>query len=647
MRFLNTIFIALIAITLCGCADEIDSKELFTYDLQISATFSEEELARAEFDPSDLRKVAWQAGDKIDVFVVDAAGVYATGSLTTQDSGEKAYFTGPVTASQALTPPFSITATYGAEVLSTAVQGGYAQFSLGALKPLMVAQDEGPIYFVNRIALSFNQVASAIHMRDLPSGITKVTIESLGDMKMAGVYGYNIQSGSGSGNSNIADVDVKNGSAHIGLAPGNYSDGFKVKFWNESGELQYIKLPQLQVEKGHSYNISPISEFVPIKLELSSAEAYHIDASGSRSTGGATSDVAQSSIAWGSVEFLGAPASMIEEMGIRVYDSSNNIVYTTSGTSFTSKEFPASSHNWRYQKHGATYTVKAFAVIEGETYETSGRVVTYARPNIVVSTPTGCYTSYTNKYTAGDISGANNCDGSSVYLSGNCTYKGVTAEVFNLMSGNAYLKLDNSTTYASSVSGQTFSNSVTVGNQTWATHNISSAVQFDGATFESPSSQSVIVTGLPYIAAPPSNIGEHIWVNLGSKSGNVSWSSSSAALNSGVNSQVNYPAIGSPTFNIPADINTSVGFKVRRNKYTLAIIGTSVHGELRVFQLNASNDEGTRIYNSNLKSEESVDNRGSMIATSMTPTYCRWKIAYNYGGVGPVTYVDVFQVYYR
>ncbi len=646
MRFLYTIFIALIASIILGCSDEIESKGLFTYNLEISATFAEEELSRAEFDPSDLRKVTWQAGDKIDVFVVDANGVYATGSLITQDSGDKAYFTGPVTASEGLTPPFSITATYGAEILSTAVQGGLAHFRLGALKPTMVARDNGPIYFVNRIALTFNQVASAINLRDIPAAVTKVTIESLGDKKMSGVYSYNITTGGGNASENVTEVDVNNGSAHIGLAPGDYADGFKVKFWNESGELQYIKLPSLQVEKGYSYNISPITEFVPIKLELASAEAYHIDESGSRSTGGATSDVAQSSIAWGNVQFMGAPVSMIEEMGIRVYDSSDNMVYTTSGTSFTVKEYGAGAYNWNsYKSHGTQYTVKAFAIVDGETYETAGSAVTYTRPNIVVSTPTSCYTSYTNKYTSGDITGANNCDGSTVYLSGNCTYKGVTSEVFNSMAGNAYLKLDNSTTYNSAVSGQTFSNNISVGNQSWTTHTISSAVAFDGVTFESSSSQSVIVTGLPYVAAPPTNISEHPWVNLGDVSGNVSWSSSSAALNSGVNTDVNYPAIGSPTFNIPADINTNVGFKVRRNKSTF--LGGSLHGELRVFQLDASNGEGTRIYNSNLKSEASVDNRGSMISTSMTPTYNRWKIAYNYGAVGPVTYVDVFQVYYR
>ncbi|MBR2981220.1 MAG: hypothetical protein IKC67_03765 [Odoribacter sp.] len=643
MRFLNTIFVALIAITLCGCADEIVSKELFTYDLQISATFSEEELARAEFDPSDLRKVAWQAGDKIDVFVVDAAGVYATGSLTTQDSGEKAYFTGPVTASQALTPPFSITATYGAEVLSTAVQGGYAQFSLGALKPLMVAQDEGPIYFVNRIALSFNQVASAIHMRDLPSGITKVTIESLGDMKMAGVYGYNIQSGSGSGNSNIADVDVKNGSAHIGLAPGNYSDGFKVKFWNESGELQYIKLPQLQVEKGHSYNISPISEFVPIKLELSSAEAYHIDASGSRSTGGATSDVAQSSIAWGSVEFLGAPASMIEEMGIRVYDSSNNIVYTTSGTSFTSKEYGAGAHNWAsYKSHGTKYTVKAFATVEGETYESAGTTVSYVRPAIIVTNPQDCYTSY-SKYLTSGATEANKCNGSSVYLVGNCTYKGVTAEVFSQMNGSAFLKVDGgSAKHISSVSGQSFTNnSAEVKDLSWATHTIQSGVDFDGTTFVSAGSQSLIVTGLPYYANPPTNTGTHSWTEL-SVSGTINWNSDNVSLQG--TSAVKYPCVATPYFNIPSNINVNLAFKATRNNPAMEW-ATNSYLHLRLSPLDASNNVGDHFYNERLTKGSTVTKSG--VNAYLSSTYNRIRVYYNYGSTGPVTYFYYLNIEYR
>lgn len=641
MRFLRDIYLLIVLSVFIACSDEPVKADLYTMDIEIEAGFNESG-ARAEVDPANVAKVTWQAGDIIDVYMTDANGVIASGTLTTQSSGAYARFTGPVTASEGLTPPFSIRAVYGATVV--APQANRATFALGQFKPLMEAQCSEPIYYVNRISLSFSQVASAIHINNLPTQVSKVYLESLGE-NMVGVYSYNLLNGEGVANQNSVEVNAENGSAFIGVAPENYSGGFKLKLFDANGNVQYVKLPPLRVAKGHSYNIAPISEFVPINLALSTAEAYHIDASGSRSTGGTTSDVAQSSISWGEVSFAGAPVSMIQEMGVRVYDSSNNIVYTKSETSFSAKEYDAGAYNWgTYKKHGTKYTVKAFAIVDGETYETAGHNVSYNRPNVVVSTPTGCYTSYTNKYTVGDITGANNCDGSSVYLSGNCTYKGVTAEVFNAMSGSAYLKLDNSTTYGSTVSGQTFSNTVTVGNQSWATHTILSAVQFDGATFESPSSQSVIVTGLPYIAAPPTNIGDHTWVNLGSRSDNVSWSSSSVALISGANSSISYPAIGSPTFNIPTDINTSVGFKVRRNKATF--IG-SLHGELRVFQLNASNGEGTSIYNSDLKSEASVDNRGSMIATSMTPTYNRWKVAYNYGGVGPVTYVDVFQVYYR
>ncbi len=635
MRFLNTIFIALIASILLGCADEIESKGLFTYNLEINATFAEEELSRAEFDPSDLRKVTWQAGDKIEVFVVDANGVYATGSLTTQDSGEKAYFTGPVTASEGLTPPFSITATYGAEILSTAVQGGLAQYRLGALKPTMVARDNGPIYFVNRIALTFNQVASAIHLCDIPVAVTKVTIESLGEKKISGIYSYNITTGTGSAAENITEVDVNNGSAHIGIAPGNYTDGFKLKFWNESGELQYIKLPALQVEKGYSYNISPITEFVPIKLKLSSAEAYHIDASGSRSTGGATSDVAQSSIAWGNVEFLGAPASMIEEMGIRVYDSSNNMVYTTSGTSFTAKEYGAGAYNWNsYKSHGTQYTVKAFAIVEGETYESAGTTVSYVRPAIAITkSPIDCYTSY-SKYLASDISGANACDGSSIYLSGNCTFKGVTADVFKQVSGSAYLTLDGTVTYVSTVKGQNFSNTQTIADQSWSDHNITASVNFDGATTTSVA-HTVQVTGIPYDATPPSNGGLHPWKSL---SGDNTFNANRVELYYAASQ---YPAVASPEFYIPADINVDIPVRIERNDFTF--IG-SIHGQLSISTLNSANSTGTDIYKANLKSSEILN---TTLQGTMTPTYNRWRIHYNYMATGPRTYIYYFRLKYR
>ena len=630
MRFLNNIlYLLLISVAFVACTDDIHNNQKFSYEFQVSATLNEIPSSRAEFDATDLTKVAWQSGDEIEVFVTDVNGVVATGTLVTKQSGESAYFTGPVTASEGLTPPFSISATYGAEQLN--ISEGTAQYQLGALKPLMEAHSSEPIYYVNRTALNFSQVAAAINIKDIPAKVSKLYIESLGN-DIVGTYTYSFVQGTGSANAKTAEVDVKSGSAQIGVAPGQYTEGFKLKFIDADGNFQYVKLPGMTIEKGHSYNISVIDNYAPISFTINNPEAYHIDANGSRSTGGANSDVAQSGISWGNVQFSGAPLSMIEEIGVKVYDSSNNVVYTSSSNEINAKEIAGDSHIWgSYKKHGTQYTLKAYATIEGETYESEAVVVTYTRPTIYVSKPTESHTSY-SKYIAGDVSGANNCNGSSIYLTGTTTFKGVTTEVFKLMSGSGALAL-NGTQYEGTISGQSFSNSKTLSNQDWKAHELKAMVSFDGMDYYSDA-QTMYVTGLPYNEIPIA-AGSHPW-----KAGN-SYATFPNGLQLGLEVggwQTGKPYAYSCAFYIPADISVNVSATYDK----AASVNISSH-TLKVAQSDLSSTGSNYISVSNKK----VTNVTSTGSGTMTSKYNAFYFENSATVVGYQYTIKKFAVSYR
>ncbi|MBP3420570.1 MAG: hypothetical protein J6K74_08285 [Marinifilaceae bacterium] len=634
MRVITKILFALSLFVAYSCTKDSMGVDRYSYSVEVNAGF-EQQKGRANFDESDMAKVSWNEGDRILVQFIDANGAIASGTLTTEVGGATAKFTGEVVASESLMPPFTAYAVYGATNMN--IKEDKAQFQLGELQPLMEAKSDTPIYFVNRVSLTFSQVASAIHLRDLPAQITSVELKAYGESCIAGEYTYSIFEGTGTASESVAIVQASDGSARIGVAPGDYPDGFQIKFYDSRGGVQFIKLPSLKIEKGHNYSFATISEFVPVTMSVASASAYHVDEAGNPSDG-TTSDVSRSAISWGDVTFAGAPVSLVEEIGVNVYDAANNLVHTETGEGGVTS-MAGTSHIWDYKGHNSRYSIKPYAVIAGEVYEPSATIVTYTRPTITVTAPTECYTSY-SKYLAGSASEANKCEGSAIYLSGSCTYKGVTAELFAAKGGSAKFIIDGSLAYTCSVDGQKFTNSSVVADQSWASHSISSAVDFDGATISSGTSQSVQVTGLPYYAKPPTRTGAHPWTDLTSE-GCSTWNSDNVAIT--FPTSFKYPMIATPYFNIPDNINVNLAFKAVRNKATAWTLGVSL--DLRFSQLDASGNVGDHMYNQVLGNNSTVEKSG--VNGVMTNKYNRIRAYYNYSSTGPVTYIYYLNIEYR
>lgn len=176
--------------------------------------------------------------------------------------------------------------------------------------------------------------------------------------------------------------------------------------------------------------------------------------------------------------------------------------------------------------------------------------------------------------------------------------------------------------------GSTVPQNTTKENESWGQHTVSATVTFAEQTFNGE--KVCHVTGLPYKAVPPtSNSNDiHKW---NKKRGTISWESDKVTLSWATGA---YPCIYSPDFHIPNDINVSARTKIVRNKTNL-----NYNSELGIWV-----NENDKAYSANLNNGSTFENT---ISETMTATYNKWYIQYNYMAAGPKTYVYYFNIDYN
>lgn len=232
---------------------------------------------------------------------------------------------------------------------------------------------------------------------------------------------------------------------------------------------------------------------------------------------------------------------------------------TSDGSAITATD------GWPYLPVGSgeQYVLKASAVMDGQTYSFDDIELTM--PAVPDFSLTSCaYTSY-DKYAATngiskDVTGANNCDPSTLYNAG--ARWGIS---INLMKNVNYQKTlvididgDRSRTYTvSGFDANEFYENIT--GLSWQAHTHQVSFTFDGKTVTSPKNTHHI-TGLPYRAAPPTNTGDHPWTEDQRASAGLShfnWGTSEFYMYDDATLGT-YLKIGTPSFHVPYDIPVSV-----------------------------------------------------------------------------------------
>lgn len=269
---------------------------------------------------------------------------------------------------------------------------------------------------------------------------------------------------------------------------------------------------------------------------------------------------------------------------------------------------------WPYLPEGA-YTLKGQVTQDGQTIDLAPQQINAPATDFQIEV-TGT-TSY-DLYTSGSASAANKADPESI------TGIGYTVKISQALKDNSNYSYSDTFT----LDGNDAKNTTSVSGQSWANHPLVAKATFAGK--EITVQKDCHITGLPYKAVPPtSNSNDiHKW---NKKSGTISWESDKVTLSWATGA---YPCIYSPDFHIPNDINVSARTKIVRNKTTL-----NYNSELGIWV-----NENDKAYSANLNNGSTFENT---ISETMTATYNKWYIQYNYMATGPKTYVYYFNIDYN
>lgn len=269
---------------------------------------------------------------------------------------------------------------------------------------------------------------------------------------------------------------------------------------------------------------------------------------------------------------------------------------------------------WPYLPEGA-YTLKGQVTQDGQTIDLAPQQINAPATDFQIEV-TGT-TSY-DLYTSGNASAANKADPESI------TGIGYTVKISQALKDNSNYSYSDTFT----LDGNDAKNTTSVSGQSWANHPLVAKATFAGK--EITVQKDCHITGLPYEAVPPtSNSNDiHKW---NKKSGTISWESDKVTLSWATGA---YPCIYSPDFHIPNDINVSARTKIVRNKTKL-----NYNSELGIWV-----NEKDKAYSANLNNGSTFENT---ISETMTATYNKWYIQYNYMATGPKTYVYYFNIDYN
>lgn len=125
--------------------------------------------------------------------------------------------------------------------------------------------------------------------------------------------------------------------------------------------------------------------------------------------------------------------------------------------------------------------------------------------------------------------------------------------------------------------------------QSWAKHIVSASFKFDG--IEKSGSKDCHVTGLPYIASPPTNGGDYKWEsNFEVLLNTVEWNDDGVRLE-GISKKA---MIISPSFHVPGNINTTLTVTTRMRTMSVMHVYAQSHLICRISGTEVINRYGTK-----------------------------------------------------
>lgn len=315
------------------------------------------------------------------------------------------------------------------------------------------------------------------------------------------------------------------------------------------------------------------------------------------------------------VSRTGIPAKIIEGWGAELYNASGVLVrsFAAEGTeSLDTRIQMESQGGWTYLPAG-DYTLKSYVIVFGEKLYGSTQTVVSKAAEVTLTSDSYC--SY-DLYCQGDISGANNCDNSTVY---NTAVRLNVDE--SILSGANYAGIYNiSTAYdggnaKSAGSGQSELSYGNLTGQSWSAHTLSASGTFDGRELSLLRTFNII--GLPYRGDPPTSAD---WSLDSGENADLSFDGSGMKLGDNGTHVGSSSARFNKAFYLPRNINTkvSVDYGVKTAQavfYFPTTITIQVNGTTIAEQASESNS--TNMVNGS-KTVDMVFSSGS--ATDITVT---------------------------
>ncbi|MBR5296518.1 MAG: DUF4493 domain-containing protein [Parabacteroides sp.] len=225
---------------------------------------------------------------------------------------------------------------------------------------------------------------------------------------------------------------------------------------------------------------------------------------------------------------------------------------------------------WPYLPQGSTLSASLIL----KTGEVVTPTLSFNLPKPTFGVTLSAYTSY-DKYAgtngiAKNVTDANNCNAETLYgISGGFT--GLSLDlVDNLNYGTKEFAITLDGSDLGRFTGTSFGvNSVSLDNQiglSWGSHTLKATMTFDGITVSKTNTHHI--TGLPYKAEPPRNIGDHPWTEdqYNETISKFNWNEDELVFYSD-NLSGKYLIVGSPMFHLPLDIPINLVFASHRCKH--------------------------------------------------------------------------------
>ena len=578
------------------------------------------------------QSVLWSEGDEISVFDTDGtcAGHRFTSKLNDQDAS-RASFTGDVhegtTTIHALYPYDASSSISNGVITSTlpstqdATSGSFANGA--ALAVASGTVDEDGI----ATGMTFNNLCAVIAFKtpSYLSNARSVVISSKSGTPMSGTVTIDCVSGaitsvSGSSSVTIGVSALEDGATYFAaVAPGTYTDGFTFTVTTSGGNTYTAQTTRtIPAMAGEIYMLGTVGLVLDgYTPAVTLQHAY--------SGGVLTGTDASVSIAGLAGELAGMASWDIQ------LKNGNGVLVRSLNTATGTMQV---ENGYTYLPQGTYYLTCSYSLNNNgsiKTRQLPGSQAVSPAPSVAVTL--GGYTSYdcykgTNGQSA-SASTANSKNGSTIYdlsvsvniapdILHDSKYSSAGTYSFNGASAQTLVFSSGSRTHSIG----------TLNNQSWKTHTLDASFTFDGVTVNA-TQRRMHVTGLPHIANPPTNSGDHKWEKM---EGTITWNSDHVEL---YYSAANYPRIKSPAFYCPEDINVTVNPRIVRNnsllpyKYDLVISLSSDQHIIKTVSM------------------EKGDVFESSFTATMNSSLNVWRIQYKYLAAGPRTNVYKFNILYQ